>query len=195
MHRLILLTVVFLSLIALRPAHSAVLINLTGAQVFNSDGTTPVSDGRLMYAVALPTGSFTEVTTSGWTAGDNIQLGSLWLTDDNVELGGFSSSLNFDLSGGVLAGQQFGILWFTSLSSQAGNPSFGSSYGFYTSPTWLIPADGNFDSFAFETVSVGGSIPNSAGAASLVVIPEPGTWALIIVALTALIAFRRRIEA
>lgn len=174
---------------------AAVVINLTGAQVFESNGVTPVADSRLMYAIALPSSTFELITTSGWTSGDNIQIGLLWLTDNNVEIGGFSAALNFSLTGGVQAGQRFGMVWFPTISTQTGTPAGGLSYGFYSAPTWLIPADGNTENFAFETVSVGGTIPNSLGAANQSVVPEPTTWALLAGTLTTVMIFRRRRQA
>jgi hypothetical protein len=176
-------------------ANSAVTINLEGAELFDSL-TNPMADGSLVYAISLgSSGTFSSLQPGSWVSGDNIQIGNFWTTNSDVtgDPGGFSAAVIFDLTGGVSTGQQFGMVWFPTLTNQTVAPTGGLSYGFYSQPDWLIPGDGAVIGTGFETVSVGGPIPNSAGVASLNVVPEPSTYALM--ALGGLVMFymiRRR---
>lgn len=182
---------------SLSQATAVVTISLEGGIVYQQDGTTAVADGRMVYAVALPSGDFFPISTAGWVSGDNLILGNFWLTDFDFlgEDGGFSTILVFNLSGGIASGQQFGFLWFPTLTDQSSNPSAGTPYGFYTQPSYIIPSDGDTASFSFETVSIGGSIPDALGAASLQVVPEPSSAALIGIGAACLYLLRRRAKA
>lgn len=174
-------TAMLILLVFAAMAKAEVTISFDGGILYESNGTTPVSPGRLVYAVALPSGQFFPITPLGWVSGDNLLIGNYWLTDFDVlgEDGGFSTVLIFDLAGGVSSGQQFGFVWFPTFENQNTNPAAGSPYGFYTEPGYVIPSDSGVAGFSFETESIGGPIPNSFGTAALQVVPEPSSAALL----------------
>ena len=180
-------------------AHSAATISITGGQLFDAL-ENPVANGSLVYFISLSSsGTFSPLQPESWVSGDNIQIGNFITTDFDVleAPGGFSVQNSFDLGGGVTTGDQWGMVWFPSLTDQTTTPTAGMAYGFYSQPDWLIGSDGATLSYEFETVSVGGPLPNSSGVASLNVVPEPSTYALMALGGLALffIARRRKLKA
>ena len=171
-------------------ALASVSIGIGGGALFDSSGA-PVTDGGLVYAVSsaaklFPTGTSVETSLSvgDFTWQDNVLLGS-WAVDSSVAgAGSFDAFLaGIALSGGVSQGAQIAIIWFPSLQSSAINDAasatFGTSYGVYTNPAWVIPADGSTVSFSVETAAIGGGISDALTRANQTVgfVPEPSSFA------------------
>jgi len=159
-----------------------VVVAIEGGLVYDNNGV-PLANGTLMYMIVAPDNNFAPLQPGEFVSGTNIFVGS-WQTDDNVAVGGFSALLNFNLTGGLATGQPFGMIWFPNRSDTSlPGPMGGEAYGFYTHTDWILPPDGHTVSFGFETVSVGGSIPDAVGFANLTVIPEPSTAVLLLAGL------------
>lgn len=175
---------------------AAVTINLDGGVLYGDNTSSPLADGRLVYAVASASNTFSGPVGGSFTSGDEVILGSWGIDSVGTGVAGaFSTALVFDLSASVVAGKQIAIYWFSDLSVGSLSPSMGDKYGFYSDPSWLIPADGNTLGYSVETIAIGGSVSNSSTVANLVVsaVPEPATFGLVFgSAALGMVACRRR---
>ncbi len=157
---------------------------------------------------------------SQWVSGDDALLSAVFMTGSGAA-GDFPSTDAFDLfkgndTAGTLdrvfefgsnvlpLGAKLGIRWFpnvaaSNFSSTTLQP--GQTYGEFTrqlnplhgGTVWVVPSDGANVTFdPLLTQSFTGRDPDSAGMASLVVIPEPLAGALSMVGLAGLAQFRRR---
>jgi hypothetical protein len=163
-----------------------------------------------------------DVTDGGsqWVSGDDTLLSAVFTTGGGAQ-GDFPSTDAFDLfkgsdTAGTLdrvfefgsnilpLGAKLGLRWFPNLAASSFSSIIlqpGQAYGQFTrqanplhgGTVWVVPSDGanlTFDSLL--TQSFGGLDPNSAGSASLVVIPEPLPGALSLISLAGLAQYRRR---
>ena len=177
---------------------ATVTIGFGGGALFGTSVNDPLADGALVYAVTSLDATFDAPTSAGFVSGNDTLLGK-WSVDSSVGApGAFDASLaGIVLDASIVAGKSIAIYWFPSLTVASAAPTAGAAYGTFTDASWVIPADGSTVSFPFETVAIGGSLPDSAGVASLTiagsVIPEPSTYAALAgVAVLGLAALRRR---
>ncbi len=90
--------------------------------------------------------------------------------------------MTFSLDGSLTVGDPVQLYWFPTLTVSdydSNSLSEGTTYGFYRdsvgidgSAQWVVPGDGSTVSLKFLTEGQGGSNPESAGWASLTVVPE-----------------------
>ncbi len=164
--------------------------------LYNSDGTTPEGVGMLVQLVVSSTDNvFTAPNSGSYTGGssDDFVLASFII---NSGAGTVAQPLIITFSGNIGAGDQILLRWFPTITgptppslTQAGAPPAGSPYGQFrtdiienfSNATWVLPADGSTIDLNFLTTSGGGTQPDSAGRANLLVsaIPEPSTYALL----------------
>jgi hypothetical protein len=157
--------------------------------------------------------------SSPWVSGDDSLVTAPFTVGGQP--GDFSSAAAFDLEVGpdnnpgdlertftfnlsdLPAGTKLGIRWFPGL--QASNfslttgPAAGQTYGeftrqsnpLYDDAVWVVtPGTDDFDSLV--TQSAGGSDPNSAGVANLLVVPEPTSWLMLLAGGSLLLCRRPR---
>lgn len=164
--------------------------------LYNANGTTPQGEGTLVQLIVSSTDNvFTLPSSSSYTgnSSDDFILASFII---NSGPGTVAQPLIITYSGNIGAGDQILLRWFPTITgptppslTQAGAPPAGSAYGQFrtditenfSNATWVLPSDGSTIDLNFLTVSGGGTEPNSAGAANMVVtaIPEPSTYALL----------------
>jgi hypothetical protein len=160
----------------------------------SASGTNLMSLDGLVILVASTTDSvFNGPTSSSFATGDDVVLyrGDL---HESGQPGLFQpSAIIIDLSSfsGLNAGDPVKLFWFPTLTTNSITPGNGTSYGAYRDPVgnigpgtgldgsdpWYVQADGANINLNFITASEGGSNPDSAGYADLVV-PEPGHFAV-----------------
>jgi hypothetical protein len=185
---------------------SAQIVNffLTADRLKTSTGTALPTD-RLFLLVA-------DTASNGFgflSNGDTLNAGDFFAGDDlilwrddlsaNATPGLYLEPTSaFALAGSWNAGDPVAIIWFESLTLANTSAALGDEYGFYTttspldgSDPWTTPGSGLRD-LVFFTADAGGSNPSAAGNASLLVVPEPSTYALLGAGLMGMWAFRRR---
>jgi len=218
--RLCLLTTV---LVVPSVSWAVVTINFAGG-VFSDSNGNPLPDGSLVMLLASGNdGVFSAPSASAFVTGDDVLLGAF--STNSVDLGskgGLVASIAVALDAGLTADETIAVRWFPGLTTAAGAPGAGASYGQYsyttadtnsTAADWAIPSDGNVVSPDFVTASIGGSLSNIVGEATFTVatgtggsgsggggtggaIPEPSTYALLGgLAALALVTYRRRLQA
>ncbi len=107
-------------------------------------------------------------------------------------------------SGAIPSGTKLGIRWFPGLLAANFNSitlTVGQKYGQFTRQSnpqygldlWVAPGDGGFSTFDnLKTVSASGTDPNTAGAATFSVVPEPAAIGLSLLGAAGLSMLRRR---
>ncbi len=192
------LAFLLLALVATR-AHAAFTINLLGGTVSDSFGTPLSSSSGVLALVAstTPGDSFftqhiagSSLTTNSFLGGDDLVVATFSSFDDGFF--SFSDSLSYEsFTSQLSANDSLALYWFPTLS--AGDTILqGTSYGMFTDLTWAMPADGGTVTYTFATESLGGSLPDSAGFATLTAVPEPATTvALLGAAAGAFVLWRR----
>jgi hypothetical protein len=203
MKLLLALTALMLSSIS---AFATITINLGAAELFQSDGTTPIPSGSLLQLVASTTDSvFTTPSPSSFTGGsaDDVVVSSFG-SNNNAGPGSFAGPIVFTLSGNLTAGDPLMLRWWPTLTTGSSSPGFSTPFGQFRTDAvenssdtgWFVPADGSTISLNFLDIAGGGTEPNSAGAASFMTaaaIPEPSTLACLMLGGGALfLAVRRR---
>ncbi len=173
-------------------ASASVTINLGGAELFQTDGSTPIPTGSLIQLVASTTdNTFTSPSPASFTGGsaDDIVLASFG-SNDPAGPGSFLNSITFDLSGNLNAGDQLLLRWWPTLTTASSSPGFSTPFGQFRTDAvgsgsdiaWVVPTDGSTVQLNFFDQAFGGTELNSAGTASLMTaaaIPEPSSLALL----------------
>jgi hypothetical protein len=171
-----------LSLVALSAAcaHGSITLNLEGGLLYDAFGDA-LPDGTLIIAVSAGVDDMFEQPTPGaFVVGDDRLIGSGGADQNVAGLGSFSLAFTtVELSGGLAAGQPFGIYWFPGYTNISQELTAGSSFGFFTHPSWTVPNDGDTGSFGLETIAIDGLVPDTMTIASYTVVPEPSTYALL----------------
>lgn len=161
-------------------AHAdSVTFNMQAATLRTAAGQ-PMPVTGLVVLVANTNGSqFGNPTASTFVSGDNIELARWDLSAFGTEGILFDAANNLGLFGGWNSGDALAIYWYPTLTTSATSPGTGTSYGFYRDASgldggaaWVTPSSGTV-TLKFLTQSVGGSNPDSAGLASLVVGNHP----------------------
>lgn len=141
-----------------------------GSGLFLSKGDgSAVTDDFFYFA---STGNTTLPTAGGTDSGSNV----------------ISQLAGLPLTGGVVAGQQFGLIWFDTTTSNDGD-----KYGFLTNAAFILPSDGNTVNF---NAAVLGADPVRLAANTLGggagPVPEPSRMMLLGFGLVGLFFRRRR---
>jgi hypothetical protein len=182
---------------------ATITINLGGGYIYFADGLTRAPVGSLVQLLVSRTDNiFSAPSPTSFTgdSSDDLVLASFAV---NQEPGVFLQDIVFSLSGTLGTGDHLLLRWFPTLTTSSSEPGAGTQYGEFRSDfiennsttNWTVPADGQTHDLNFITMSLGGSRPDSEGAANLAVIPEPTTYALLATGLGALALVRRRNKA
>jgi hypothetical protein len=194
-------------LISSMAGYGSVTINLGGAELFQSDGTTPIPLNSLIQLVASTTdNTFTLPSTTSFTGGSaDDQVIASFGTNNASGQGSFLQPVVFSYSGNFNAGDQLILRWWPSLTTAASTPGVTTFGQFrtdnvenFSSIAWVAPADGNTESLNFLDQSGGGSEPDSAGRASFstAAVPETSTVVCALLSGGAVVfhAIRRRLK-
>jgi len=196
-------------------ASASITFDIQAEDLRNSAGGIPsdalvllVSDTARDGFASIADGS--SLALNGFLNGGDDQI--LWRNSIQATTGGFAPGAFADFTTGLNlggtwdAGDPLALLWFPSLTLASVQASGGDSYGFFSGPAsagssdWVTPADGAsayklyFFTDSATDLGIAGSLPSSAGNASLTVaaIPEPSRALLGMIGLTALGLRRRR---
>lgn len=184
-------------------AFGDVTLNL-GAGVLRGPDGTPIPVGSLIQLVASTTDNIFSTPAPGDFDGgssDDVIIASFSSNDFLGFDGSVAESLVFSFSGTLNAGDQILLRWYPSLTTASAAPSGGEAFGQFRTDAvennsdiaWIVPADGFTGNLNFLTTSGGGSQPDAAGFATMVVpIPEPSTYALILIGAAGVVGYARR---
>lgn len=179
-------------------------INLGASMLYMANGTTPAPVGTLVQLLASTTDNiFSPVTAGSYTGGssDDVVLSSFAI---NSGPGSVAQpiTISFAAFPNLTVGDFLLLRWYPTLPAGTASPPAGTPYGQFridivenfSTIAWVVPADGSINTLNFLTTSAGGTQPESAGRASLVVsaIPEPSTVALLGLSVIGLAAYSRR---
>jgi hypothetical protein len=167
---------------ALLPSFAFASVTISGTALNNSPG---INTGETyvwlvdLDGSAFSTGSLASldngltITSSATYSGFSV-VGS-GTVDDLFGNPFVGSGLSIDLTGGIDAGDSFGLLVFDN-SSTAAIPS--DTYNIFTDATWVLPSEGSTSTYggALATIGSGGSV---AGAGSVTAVPEPSAYAML----------------
>jgi hypothetical protein len=181
-------------------AQATVTINLGGGYIYFADGLTRAPMGSLVQLIASTTDNvFTAPTPDSFTGNspDDLVLASFFV---NVEPGLFLQDIIITFSGTLGPGDQLLLRWFPTLTSAGSGPGAGTQYGQFRTEliennstiNWNLPPDGQTHDLQFVTMALGGTRSEAEGAANLVVVPDPSTYALMAVGLVGLVIANRR---
>lgn len=180
-------------------AHAAFTFNIIGGVVSDASGTPLSASSGVLALVASTTNGdsfFTEhiagasLSANSFLGGDDLVVATFSAIDGGFF--SFSESLSYEsFSSQLTASDRVALYWFPTLS--AGDTILqGTSYGLFTDFTWSMPADGGTVTYSFTTESVGGSLPDSAGFATLTAVPEPATTVALLGGAAGLFVLGRR---
>ncbi len=177
--------------------HAAVTINILAGQL-SDQNSNPVPLGSLLVLVASTLDqSFSPIQPNAFASGDDIVIAQF---ATNSTPGTVSYAINnYNLSGNLNAGDPLALYWYPTLDINAVAPGFGTPYGMFTDPLgtlistpFTVPVDGGTITYSIVTQNLGGSLANNVLYANLITIPEPSTYALIILGLGGLVWVMRR---
>lgn len=179
---------------------ATITINLTGAYIQFADGFTRAPVGSLVQLVASTNDSIFTAPSADSFTGDSSDDFVVASFEVNLEPGAFLEDIVFSLAGTLGTGDQLMLRWFPQLTLTAAAPGADAQYGEFrtdaiengSTTNWTVPADGSTHELYFLTSSAGGTRPNSEGAANFVVVPEPSTYALMVVGAAGLVGYARR---
>jgi hypothetical protein len=148
----------------------------------------PVGQGLILLVASTTDSTFNDPVPGSFVTGDDVivgqwnineEAGVLWIPDQS-----------FNLTGAWTENDPLGLYWYPSRTSTAGGPNVDESYGFYTDLTgansgsdpWITPANGSPRRnlfFLTTDAPFAGNVPAEQGVASMTVVPEPSTYAMI----------------
>ncbi|MGI9089372.1 MAG: PEP-CTERM sorting domain-containing protein [Chthoniobacterales bacterium] len=200
------LTFCFVLLAGTALSHGAILINLSAGNLYSGNTSTPFPTGGLIQLVASTLdNTFSNPTPGSFTgtSADDVVIAS-FASNDILGPGSVQQPITFNLSGNLNAGDQLLLRWFPNLTlaDVPTGPAAGNTFGQFRTDlvidfsdiAWFVPADNTTFSLNFLTAAQGGSNPESAGVANMMVVavPEPSTYALLAFGLGGLVYAGRR---
>jgi hypothetical protein len=175
----------------IKPSNAAVAINMDAGILRSPDFTIAPLGSLIVFVASTTDGTFNMPTPTNFVTGDDVVLANLSLNYLNAP-GSHSETIIVNFSGNLGPGDPIGIFWYPTLTTSATSPGFGTPYGFYQFDT-VLPGDGGLIDALFATNSFfNGSLPDIAGVANLITIPEPTTYGLIGMGLLGLVYLARR---
>jgi len=201
MKKLLIAAIAALSLVGMQ-AMASVSIDLSAADILdNASNLAPLNTVGL-WIVDTSGGASLSPSLS---LGENIAVGAtLTGTTDKIlvaaDINNTTSTIgSIDLAvvnspypAGFASGQKFAIIWLVNQALSVTTAQAGYFGEFYDSnaandsqdgDAWVLPPDGTTTSFDMTTASESGNILNSAGIASLQIIPEPSSIMLVVMGL------------
>jgi PEP-CTERM motif len=172
-------------------ASASITINLGGAELFQSNGTTPIPTGSLIQLVVSTTNTaFDLPTPTSFTGGSaDDQILASFGSNDSSGPGSFLQPVVFNLDSAITTGDQLLLRWWPTLTTASSSPGNSTPFGQFRTDNvenfstinWTVPADGTTNDLNFLDQAAGGTEPNSAGTASFMTaaIPEPSVLALL----------------
>jgi hypothetical protein len=150
------------------------------------DAITPMPSSGQIIVAASTESIFSGPTPESFVSGNDVLLfrGTIGNGD-----GIFDDLITFNLNAlGVQTGNPVQLYWFPTLTSADTAPGFNTPFGAYHHPTgldgsapWFLPSDGTLShTLTFQTASLEGSNPDLAGYANFTTVPEPSTYALLL---------------
>lgn len=193
--------------LAIAPVASfgAIAVNFSGVAFLDSLGNT-VPDGTLVQIIASTADAvFSDPTPISFVSNDDRIIASFSVDAGTSGVaGGTVAALiipDYSTFAGFTLGDSLMLRWFPSLTIGATQPGI-TSYGSYRTDSildgsniaWIAPADaGGTWTLSVISVDFGGSTSNAMMTASLVVIPEPSSFAALAgLAVLGVVATRRR---
>lgn len=186
-------------------AYADISINLLAGEMYTSDGTTPIPQGSLIQLIVSTQDTFfTPPSATSFTGGssDDIVLASFGSNNfAGAGTGSASATITFSLNAAITTGDPLLLRWYPTLTTSSSAPGAGTTYGQFRTDAvennsdigWFVPADNGTYQLVFQTQSLGGSEPNTAGRAAFVVaIPEPSSITLLGLGVAAVPFLRRR---
>ena len=183
------------------PIHAATVT--LDAEVLKDSLGAPMPISGLVVLTAGTTGSFFGPTATGFVGGSEVIL-KTWDLSSFATPGLLSVTTgDIPFGGGWDTGDPLRIYWYPTLSLASLAPGAGTPYGTYRDATgvdgsaaWTTAGLGDTIALKFYTsdatfLNSGGSNTANAGRASSTVVPEPGTTALSLMALFAVLGISR----
>lgn len=213
MKRLLVLTLLFLSICG---ARATVTINLGAGNLYNANGSALMQPGMLVQLIASTTDTtFNNPTAGSYTGGsaDDVVLFS-FTVNQGAGLVGQALIIDFANFANLTVGDSLLIRWYPTIagpspasSTLPPGPAAGSAYGQFRTDivevnngsnfAWLMPADGSTIDLNFLTQMINPTSTHTEAegfATMLVAVPEPSTYALLIVGLGAAVFARKRLK-
>ena len=208
MKKLLVITVVALSLVALQ-ARASVGLTLGAADILDQYSQLAPSNTVGLWVVdttgagfALPTSiaSGSSIAVGSYFAGTALQIVDAEdINTTTAQLGDISLTFNgtYGVGNIATAGEKFGIIWLT--QQTIGDTTLEGGYagifsdgaGLYSN-AWVLPSDGSALGYDMTTVSESGSVPDADGIANIMIVPEPSSLALVVVGLLGAVGMIRR---
>jgi hypothetical protein len=187
---------------------AAIILNMFGGVLYGPNTSSPLPAGTLIQLVVSRSANGFDTPTVGSFTGNSAddQVLFSFVVDNSQGANGTYGTppLTFSLGNGIDTGDQLLLRWWPGLTAASAAPAAGQTFGQFRTDivqdlsdiTWNVPGDGSNVFLNFFTQSQGGANPESAGLANMTVlaIPEPTTYALLLVGLAGAVFVRRRIK-
>ncbi len=180
--------------------HAAVTINILGGQFSDQNGNAVPLGSLLVLVASTLDQTFSPIQPNAFASGDDIVIAQFATNNPSSLSGAVSYAINnFNLFGNLSPGDPLALYWYPTLDINASAPGFGTPYGMFTDPLgsllddpFVVPPDGGTITFSIVSQIHQGSLSNNLFLANLTTIPEPSTYALIILGLGGLVWVMRR---
>jgi len=175
--------------------YADITLNVDAGILRNANGSATAPNGTLMIlAVDTQNNGFQGPTQSQFVVNpDDVEL-YRWSLDSTGFQPGYTQPVPLTLTTAQIAaipnltsGDPLRLYWYPTLTTAASAPGAETPYGTYSNPSsvngsiaWAFPSDPGTYTLNLLTTEASGSspIPNSAGYADQLVVPEPATYAL-----------------
>lgn len=193
-------------------AQATVTINLTGGVLYGTNTSSPLPPGTLIQLVLSRNPNGFDAPTAGSFTGnsaDDIVLFSFSIDNSQGFSGSYGSPpITFSLAAQsdpqprIDSGDLLLLRWFPGLTTSSTAPAEGQRYGEFRTDlvqdlsdiNWTVPGDGANVFLNFYTQSQGGANAEAEGVSDMTVIPEPSTYALLLVGLVGAVFARRHLK-
>jgi hypothetical protein len=153
----------------------AVSFTLSAGYLLDASGNPMPTTGIAVLVASTTDSTFSGPSPGAFVSGDDIIVAKVDLSGSG-EPGILSDFVSTTLSGSWNAGDQLRLYWYPTLTISSTGPPAGTPYGAYRADSsidggdpWVTPTDSATINLAFLTESAGGSNPDAAGLANLVV--------------------------